>query len=139
MNRPTQADGRVHGVIVGCRRADGRWLLIRRSKHVIAPLRVCFPGGAIEVGEDVQAAAIREMREEVGAEVELVGEVWHNDFDDRNLTLHGYFGRLLTAELTPDPHEVAEVLWLTAKEAASHPDALDKTGAFVEALLRHEG
>jgi len=135
MNRPTQTDGRVHGVIVGCRRDDGRWLLIRRSEHVVAPLKVCFPGGAVEVGEDVRAAAKREMREEVGAEVELVEQVWRHDFDDRNLTLRGFRGRLLTAELTIDPHEVAEVLWLTAQEARSHPDALEKTGAFVEALL----
>ena len=119
---------------MGCKRSDGRWLLIRRSEHVVAPLKVCFPGGALEPGEDVRAAAIREMREELGVEIELVGQVWRHDFDDRNLTLRGYFGRLLTAELTPDPHEVAEVLWLTVKEARSHPDALPKTGAFVDAL-----
>lgn len=134
MSRPTQTDGRVHGVIVGCRRDDGRWLLIRRSEHVVAPLKVCFPGGAVEVGEARDAAALREMREELGVAVELVGQVWRHDFDDRNLTLFGYLAKLNGNTPQPDPNEVDQVLWLTAKQASSHPDAMPRTDRFVDAL-----
>ncbi|HWL37020.1 MAG TPA: NUDIX domain-containing protein [Frankiaceae bacterium] len=35
------------------------------------------PGGAVEPGEDAAAAAVREVREETGAEVVLGPEVWH--------------------------------------------------------------
>jgi len=134
MNRPTQEDGRVHGVIVGCQRDDGRWLLIRRGEHVAAPLKVCFPGGAVEPGESRDAAAEREIREEVGLAIELVGRVWRHDFTDRNLTLFGYLAKLLSEEVKPDPNEVSEVLWLTGDEAGSHPDAMPMTDRFVAAL-----
>ncbi|NJL30960.1 MAG: NUDIX hydrolase [Phycisphaerales bacterium] len=76
MERQHHADGLVHGVIVAVSRADGRWLLIRRSAHVAAPLAICFPGGGIELGEDHALAAAREFREELAGEVEPVREVW---------------------------------------------------------------
>ena len=50
-----------HGVIVACYRNDGRWLLIRRSAHVQAPGRVCFPGGWVEANESQEEAVVREM------------------------------------------------------------------------------
>jgi 8-oxo-dGTP pyrophosphatase MutT (NUDIX family) len=143
MNRPTQEDGRVHGVIVGCQREDGRWLLIRRSENVAAPLKVCFPGGAVETGEDRDSAALREMREEVGLTVKLIGQVWRHDFSDKALTLFGYLANLNGepssspgSQNTPQPcaHEVAEIMWLTADQAGSHPDAMPMTDRFVQAL-----
>jgi 8-oxo-dGTP pyrophosphatase MutT (NUDIX family) len=121
-------------VIVGCRDAQGRWLLIRRGAHVAAPLQVCFPGGAIEPGEDRDAAAIREMREELGLEVALLRQVWRHDFDDRPLTLWGYIAQTNSQTPTPDPYEVAEVLYLTTDEVCAHPDAMPMTDAFVRAL-----
>ncbi len=139
MNRPTQEDGRVHGVIVGCQRDDGRWLLIRRGEQVAAPLKVCFPGGAVEPGETQADAAVREIREEVGLGIELVDQVWRHDFTDRNLTLFGYLARLLGGDVKPDPHEVSEILWLTSDEASSHPDAMPMTDQFVAALQEAVG
>ena len=111
MSRPHQPDGRVHGIIVGCRRPDGRWLLIRRSAAIAAaPLKVCFPGGALEIGELRQEAAVREVREELGVEVDLVGEIWNHVFEQRKLVLWGYLGRLQSYDLTPNPQEVEEIL-----------------------------
>ncbi len=121
-------------MIVGCQRDDGRWLLIRRSEHVAAPLKVCFPGGAVEPGESRDAAAVREVREELGLAVDLIDQVWHHEFTDRNLTLWGYLATPVGERVKPDPHEVAEVLWLTAEQASNHPDAMTKTDRFILAL-----
>jgi len=134
MNRPRQSDGKVHGVIVGCPDGNGRWLLIRRSAHVAAPGQVCFPGGAVEPGEDRDIAAVREMQEELGVTVSITGPVWRHAFDDRPLVLFGYLGTPVDGGLTPDPHEVAEVLRLSADEARTHPDAMPMTRHFVDAL-----
>lgn len=134
MTRPRQTDGRVHGSIVGCTDQSGRWLLIRRSEKVIAPGKVCFPGGAVEPGEDPMAAAAREIKEELGFDVTLTGPVWQHDFDDRPLTLFGFMATQVTGEMKPDPYEVAEVLWLTPDQVHTHPDALPMTELFVEAL-----
>lgn len=49
---------------------DGRVLLIRRA-HEPARGKWTFPGGFVDWGEEVQAAAIRETHEEVHLEVRL--------------------------------------------------------------------
>ncbi|GAB4110171.1 MAG: 8-oxo-dGTP diphosphatase MutT [Phycisphaeraceae bacterium] len=124
----------MHGVIVGCRDDAGRWLLIRRSANVAAPLKVCFPGGAVEVGETPEQAAVREIREELGLHVADIERVWDHTFPEHPLRLFGFLARSYSGQLTPDRHEVSEILWLTADEAGSHPDAMPRTQDFVTAL-----
>ena len=53
---------------------DGRVLLARRGKE---PSRGLWsvPGGAVRLGEELKAAAKREVREELGIEVELTDVV----------------------------------------------------------------
>lgn len=135
--RPYRSDGLLHGVVVGMRRGDGRWLLIRRSAHVAAPRTICFPGGAIEHGESHEDAARREALEELNLRVRPIRRVWTWRSPDRPLLL---FGWLAEAEgfdtLRPDPLEVEEPLWLTAEEAAHHPDRLHGTEFFVRCLVR---
>ena len=123
------------GVVVACyRAADDRWLFIRRSATVRAPLRVCFPGGWVDEGESQSMAAAREMREELRADVEPLRCVWSHQFTERPLTLWGWLATLKSPRLTPNPLEVHEVLWLTAHEAINHPDILPHTDAFLAAL-----
>jgi ADP-ribose pyrophosphatase YjhB (NUDIX family) len=49
---------------------DGRIWLLRRALHEGAG-RWTFPGGYVELGESVEAAAVRETREELEMEIEL--------------------------------------------------------------------
>jgi 8-oxo-dGTP diphosphatase len=138
-SRPRQSDGRVHGVVVACRRDDGRWLCIRRSQHVAAPLKVCFPGGAMEVGEPQEVAAIREMQEELGITVRPIRCVWRWDSPTTDLTLWGWIAELPHHDFRDfrlDPTEVAEILWLAPHEATEHPDAMPSNQSFVSCLLR---
>lgn len=123
-----------HGVVVACQREDGRWLLIRRSTHVPAPMRVCFPGGWVDRGESLYDAAEREMREELGVAITPRRCVWHRRFTERPLVLWGILADLRSTRITPNALEVHEVLWLTAVEAAQHPDVLPHTDALIAAL-----
>jgi 8-oxo-dGTP pyrophosphatase MutT (NUDIX family) len=135
MTQPIQHEERTEGVVVACRRPDGRWLLIRRSATVRRPLRVCFPGGWIEAGESQADAVTREMREELNADVVPVRCVWQHLFGEPPRTLWGWLAELTSTTLSPDLAEVHEILWLTPDEALNHPDILPYTDAFLAALL----
>ena len=49
----------------------GRGIVLVKRGH--APLGMALPGGFVEEGETVEQAAVREMREETGLDVELAG------------------------------------------------------------------
>lgn len=102
-----------------------------------APGKVGFPGGEVEPGEDQRAAARREMREELAAEIEPLRPFWRAADQVPGFVLHGWLATLRTPveQLRPDPREVAEVLWLTLDEAVDHGDAFAGNRDFVEALL----
>ena len=138
--RPIQPDGKLHGVVAAIHRpADDRWLLVRRSATVAAPLRVCFPGGGVEIGESIEAAVVREMREELGVVIRPIKHCWTWDAPDRPLKLFGWIAEMADASrINPDPAEIAEILWLTAEEAMNHPDGLSSNWSFVECLLENK-
>ncbi len=134
-NRPLQPDNRLHGAIVACQNKQGLWLVIRRAYNLkAAPGMIGFPGGGVEVGETYEDAAMREFREEIGVEVSLVEQVWEYAFEDKPLTLFGYYGKIENKNFEPDPHEVDACLWMEAEQVRSHPDALPKSGLFMDAL-----
>ncbi len=125
-------------MVVACQRPDGKWLCIRRSATVAAPLKVCFPGGAVEAGESQESAVIREMREEIGVNVTPVKCVWRWDSPTTELTLFGWIATLDQPDLKPDPAEVAEILWLTGHGVSTHADAMPTNAGFVTALNNAE-
>ena len=135
--KPIQPDGRVHGVVAAVVREDGHLLLIRRSYTVAAPGKVCFPGGTVEIGEDLTDALHREMHEELGVRIACDKRVWEWNSPDRPLKLFGFLVRIISGELNPAPAEVAEIIWLKPSDAISHPDAMPSNASFVKSLLEH--
>ncbi|MBQ2874390.1 MAG: (deoxy)nucleoside triphosphate pyrophosphohydrolase, partial [Bacteroidales bacterium] len=72
-----------------------------------------FPGGKIEPGECPEAALVREIREELDAEVSVgrLLETVEWDYPNFHLTMHCFICSLLSESLHLNEHEAAE--WLT--------------------------
>ena len=72
-----------------------------------------FPGGKIEVGEDPKSALVREIKEELDADIS-VGELpqtveW--DYPNFHLTMHCYICSLNSESMHLNEHEASA--WLT--------------------------
>ena len=73
---PSQPVVGVGAVIVDC----GKLVLVRRGAEP-ALGEWSFPGGAVELGEAVRDAVVRETKEECGLDVELVEDVPMDAYD----------------------------------------------------------
>lgn len=72
-----------------------------------------FPGGKIEAGECPQEALVREIREELEAEIQ-VGELIETiewDYPDFHLTMHCFVCSLVSESIHLNEHE--DSAWLT--------------------------
>jgi 8-oxo-dGTP diphosphatase len=101
----------------------GRIVLIERKNY---PPGFAIPGGFVDVGETVEAAAIREMREETGLDVELLdllGIYSRPDRDPRGHTISVvYVGR---AQGKPRGDDDAKSADLFSLDALPSPLAFD--------------
>ena len=81
-----------------------------------------IPGGRVHVGEEPRAGLVREIKEEIGADVE-VGEVYHVGFIGASRFLIVYHVTLKNPEqefsLAED--EIAKVMWVGKGEYADLP------------------
>ncbi len=117
---------------------DGCVLLARRGK---APSRGKWsvPGGAVNVGESLEDAARREIREECGIEVELTDTVEvieriTRDETDRirfHYVIVDYVARWRSGEAGPS-EEASEVRWVRPEDL----EALDMTAGTAEVIRR---
>jgi 8-oxo-dGTP diphosphatase len=117
---------------------DGRMLVIRRSRTVVAPGVYCFPGGGIEDGESEEAALAREFQEELGATLYPRRKVWEC-VTAWKVHLSWYMAEMAPdTVLSPNPREVESIHWLTPEEMAAQSDLLVSNRDFLELVFRGE-
>ena len=75
---------------------EGAFLVTRRQKGAHLAGLWEFPGGKIDEGETHHAALVREIREELDAEIDVGDLVFHvtHAYDDRTVALYFYRCRL---------------------------------------------
>lgn len=113
---------------------ERRFLVIRRSRQVVAPLAYCFPGGAIEPGESEEEAIFREIREELDVTIQPLRQVWQS-VTPWGVSLAWWDCELSRdAPITPNAAEVESVCWCTPDEMARLPGLLQSNREFLDAL-----
>jgi 8-oxo-dGTP pyrophosphatase MutT (NUDIX family) len=94
---------------------EGRVAIVYRPKYE----DWTFPKGKLEPGESEEEAAVREVHEETGLEVELGRELGYVEYTDpkgRPKTVHYWVMDVNGGAFTPNK-EVSELRWLPLEEA----------------------
>jgi A/G-specific adenine glycosylase len=81
-----------------------------------------FPGGKLEPGEDLQTCLQREIREELGVEIELGGSLgtYTHAYTHFRVTLHA-FSCTLAGGSEPRPLRVAALTWVPPTTLTDYP------------------
>jgi 8-oxo-dGTP diphosphatase len=123
-------------VAVGVIRQNGKILLCQRKKGGRYGLKWEFPGGKLEQGEDVEQCLRRELREELGIEIEAIERVETMDayYEDGGLFrvaycfITGYEGQ-------PRNNAFEQIRWVSAAELKS-TDMLEGNRPFIASFLQ---
>src|SRR5687768_3530504 len=78
----------------------GRYLITQRPPTASLPLLWEFPGGRVEEGESDRDALVRELKEEMGIDVEVADEVMHtqHEYPNYHIDFRVFACRLLSPE-----------------------------------------
>lgn len=92
---------------------DGNLLIARRCEADMLGGLWEFPGGRVEDGETHETALVRELHEELGISVDVIGPLLAIDhaYTHFRMTLHAYHCRHTGGE--PEPIECADWAWTT--------------------------
>jgi len=124
---------------------EGRVLIARRARPPMAGVW-SLPGGGVELGETLEQAALRELREEVAVEAQIVAFNTHVEAIDHDeqgrvrahFVVASFAARWIGGEGTPGP-EASEVAWVDPRDLGDRPttralpDVLRAAAALLEA------
>ena len=99
---------------------DGKYLITQRRENAVLPLLWDFPGGRVEAGESDEAALAREVRERLGARLDvgqLISFVNH-PYEKYAVDLYLYECILLSDQL--HCHAVKDIAWVASKEMEAY-------------------
>ncbi len=108
----------TNGIDVACAviiRNDKKILAARRPKGKYLAGKWEFPGGKIEAGETSDDAVIREIREELRTEIELIQAlpIVAYSYPNFHIRLHPWLCRIVGTEPVATEHEA--ITWLSSK------------------------
>jgi 8-oxo-dGTP diphosphatase len=120
-------------VVAAVIESDGRILACRRRPEKDAGGKWEFPGGKVEAGETHEQALAREIREELGVEIEVGERITLDDTEvgTRTIRLSCWWARLIGAGPSASTdHD--QLRWATRREF----DSLDWAGPDLAAVAK---
>ena len=115
---------------------DNRLLVVSERYHLRSKRHYKLPGGALEQGEHIAEAVVREVLEETGIRTEFLYTAcfrhWHGYRYDKSDIYFVCRLKALSFEIIPDSREIFECLWMPVEEFLNSPD----THAFNRRIVR---
>jgi 8-oxo-dGTP diphosphatase len=102
-------------------RPDGRFLLAERPEGKVYAGYWEFPGGKIEAGESPRAGLVRELREELGIELETAHPWLTQVFGYAHATVRLHFFRVTQWRGEPHGRETQRIAWVSPDERPLEP------------------
>ena len=100
---------------------EGKVLCVQRAEHEkeYVSLKWEFPGGKVEVGESREEALVREIREELSVDIEVLEFFMtvEHAYPDFHLTMHVFKCALQSGEIVLNEH--VDMKWLFVEELGS--------------------
>lgn len=120
--------------------ADGGKVLMARRRAAEGEISWVFPGGAIEAGESPEDAAVREVAEETGLNVEAAKVLGDRVHPKSGVPMHYVAVQLVGGEaMVADDEELDAVAWISHAEIADYvPYGLfGPVQAYLDEVLPH--
>ena len=104
------------GIVAGCLvKKDDKYLLVQEKQPKVYGLWN-LPAGYVDKGESIEDAAIREVKEETGFDVELGAEIAIYHESTKKPVKHIFSATITGGQLTPQENEILDVKWLFYEE-----------------------
>ena len=121
---PTRHAVSAGGLVIDDR-PDGRWVVLIAHRNAAGTIQWTLPKGGLEDGEDLESAAVREVREETGLDAVVVDKlgvvdywfVWRPDAVRYHKYVHYFLMRYHGGDMTSRDDEAEDVAWLPYTEA----------------------
>jgi NADH pyrophosphatase NudC (nudix superfamily) len=124
----------IAGVVI---KKDNKYLLVQEKK-VSAYGLWNFPAGHVDIGESIEEAAIREAKEEVGYDVELVKKICVHQNSINEPVKHTFYAKITGGELNFPKDELLDAKWFSFDEIKRMKDKLRSGDWIIETITIFE-
>ena len=117
-------------------------VLVRRGREALLARGASFPvpfystlAGFVEVGETLEDTVAREIREEVGIEVDRIHYFGSQPWPFPHSLMIGFTAEWKSGELAPDPREILDAGWFPADALPTIPPRLSIARRMIDAWV----
>ena len=117
-------------------------MVVHRGPELLLAHGRAFPqpfygplAGFVEVGETLEHAVRREVREEVGVEVGQVEYITSQPWPFPNSLMIGFFAEYAGGDIDVDPDEIVDARWFAPDDIPRYPDGFVISARLVDAHL----
>lgn len=112
----------VAGAVI---KQDGKYLLVRENRPGTKVHGLWnFPAGKVEEGDSIEQTAIKEAKEEVGYDVELIRKIDIFQAHSKTPPKHAFEAKIVGGKLDWPKEEILEAKWFTWQEIKDMQDKL---------------